>query len=72
MAQLGAFSSRTGALSEISRIQTHFPGNNALTALQITPSQLNDGTSIFHITTGRMPVEDAQRLCNELWSGMVS
>ena len=72
VAQLGAFSSRTGALSEISRIQTHFPGNNALTALQITPSQRNDGTSIFRITTGRMPVEDAQRLCNELWSGMVS
>lgn len=72
VAQLGAFSSRTGALSEIGRIQTHFPGNNALTALQITPSQRNDGTSIFRITTGRMPVADAQRLCDELWSGMVS
>lgn len=70
--QLGAFSSRTGALSEISRIQTSFPERSALAALTITPLQRNDGSSIFRITTNKMPAEDAQRLCGELWDSMVS
>ena len=72
VAELGAFSSRTGALSEISRIQTSFPDMSALTALTIMPSQRDDGSSIFRITTARMPAEDAQDLCGELWDGMVS
>ena len=72
VAQLGAFSSRTGASSEISRIQTSFPDKSALAALRIFPSQRDDGTSIFRITTGEMAAEDLQRLCGELWTGMVS
>jgi len=72
VAQLGAFSSRTGALSEINRIQTNFPGKHALAALTITPLQRDDGSSIFRITTGEMLAEDAQRLCGELWDSMVS
>ena len=70
--QLGAFSSRTGALSEINRLQTSFPGRQALAALTIAPTQRGDGSSIFRIVTDEMPAEDAQRLCNELWGGMVS
>ena len=72
VAQLGAFRSRTGALTEISRIQTNFPGKSALASLTITPLQRDDGSSIFHITTSRMLAEDAQRLCGELWDSMVS
>ena len=72
VAQLGAFSSRTGALSEIGRIQTNFPGKSALAALTITPWQRGDGSSIFRITTSKMLAEDAQRLCGELWDSMVS
>ena len=70
--QLGAFSSRTGALSEINRLQTSFPGRRALSALTVTPTQRGDGSSIFRIVTDEMPAEDAQRLCGELWGGMVS
>ena len=72
VAQLGAFRSRTGALTEISRIQTNFPGKSALASLTITPLQRDDGSSIFRITTSRMLAEDAQRLCGELWDSMVS
>ena len=72
VAQLGAFRSRTGALTEISRIQTDFPGKSALASLTITPLRRDDGSSIFRITTSRMLAEDAQRLCGELWDSMVS
>lgn len=72
VAQLGAFSSRTGALSEISHIQTNFPDKSALTGLTITPWLRDDGSSIFRITTSKMLAEDAQRLCGELWDSMVS
>ena len=70
--QLGAFSSRTGVLSEINRLQTSFPSRRALSALTVTPTQRGDGSSIFRIVTDEMPAEDAQRLCGELWGGMVS
>ena len=63
---------RTGALSEINRLQTSFPGRQALATLTIAPTQRGDGSSIFRIVTDEMPAEDAQRLCNELWGGMVS
>jgi len=72
VAQLGTFRSRSGALSEITRIRTHFPDSYALTTLTITPIRLHDGSSAFRISTGDMPAEDAQRLCAELWGSMVS
>lgn len=70
--QLGAFSSRAGALSEVGRIQAGFPDNSDLAGLTITSSPRQDGTSIFRITTSEMMSEEAQRLCGQLWANMVS
>lgn len=70
--QLGAFSSRSGAMSEVNRIKASFPDSTDLAGLTITTSPRYDGTSIFRITTSEMMAEEAQRLCGELWANMVS
>ena len=70
--QLGAFRSRSGALSEIGRLQVVFPDNRDLAALNISPGEDSNGGSVFRIMTDAMQVTEAERLCGLLWSDMVS
>ena len=70
--QLGAFRSKSGALSEIGRLQLVFPGNVDLTALNVASGEDSNGASIYRIMTNAMQVTQAERLCSLLWTDMVS
>ena len=70
--QLGAFRSRSGALSEIGRLQLAFPGNVDLAALNVTSGKDSSGASVFRIMTNAMQATQAERLCSLLWTDMVS
>ena len=70
--QLGAFRSKSGALSEIGRLQVVFPDNMDLAALIVSSGEASDGSSVFRIMTVSMQVADAERLCSLLWTDMVS
>ena len=70
--QLGAFRSKSGALSEIGRLQVVFPDNMDLAALIVSSGEASDGSSVFRIMTDSMQVADAERLCSLLWTDMVS
>ena len=70
--QLGAFRSKSGALSEIGRLQIVFPDNRDLAALIVSSGEAADGSSVYRIMTDSMQVAEAERLCSLLWTDMVS
>ena len=70
--QLGAFRSKSGALSEIGRLQLVFPGNVDLAALNVASGEDSTGASVYRIMTNAMQVTHAERLCSLLWTDMVS
>ena len=70
--ELGAFRSKSVALSEIGRLQFVFPDNIDLAALIVSSGEASDGSSVFRIRTVFMQVADAERLCSLLWTDMVS
>lgn len=62
--QLGAFRSKSGALSKIGRLQVVFPDNMDLAALILSSGEASDGSSVFCIMTDPMQVAEAERLCS--------
>ena len=71
VAQLGAFRSRTGAVSEIANLEQAFPDQLATAGLSIAADRRADGQDLFRIMTTGMTAEDARILCSTLWDRMV-
>ena len=69
--QLGAFQSRTGAVTEIANLQESFPDQLAASSLNIDSDRMADGRDLFRIMTGSMSAEAARTLCSLLWERMV-
>ena len=69
--QLGAFRSRSGALSEIGRLQV-ISGKQGPRRPEYIPGRGLNGGSVFRIMTDAMRETEAERLCGLLWSDMVS
>ena len=69
--QLGAFKSRTGAITEIATLQENFPDQLAASGLNIDADRMADGGSMFRIMTGSMTADAARDLCGLLWQRMV-
>jgi len=71
VAQLGAFQSRTGAITEIANLQQSFPAQLAEAGLSIDADRLADGRNMFRIMTSSMSADSARALCSVLWRRMV-
>ena len=71
VAQLGAFRSRTGAVSEINNLEQAFPEQMAEAGLNIAADRRADGKNMFRIMTASMSAEEAKQLCSVLWDRMV-
>ena len=71
VAQLGAFRSRTGAVSEITNLEQAFPEQMAEAGLNIAADRRADGKNMFRIMTASMSAEEAKQLCSVLWDRMV-
>ena len=71
VAQLGAFRSRSSAMSEIEMLQQAFPSDLAAAGLDIAPGRMADGKDVYRITTDKMSAADATSLCDMLWNRMV-
>ena len=69
--QLGAFQSRTGAVTEIAALQQSFEADLADAGLNIRASKMQDGSNLFRIMTGNMSADSARQLCSLLWERMV-
>ena len=69
--QLGAFQSRTGAVTEIAALQQSFEADLADAGLNIHASKMQDGSNLFRIMTGNMSADSARQLCSLLWERMV-
>ena len=69
--QLGAFKSRTGAITEIATLQENFPDQLAASGLNIDAARMANGGSMFRIMTGSMTADAARDLCGLLWERMV-
>ena len=71
VAQLGAFRSRTGAVSEITSLEQAFPDQLSGAGLNIAADRRADGKNMFRIMTAGMSADEAKRLCSVLWDRMV-
>ena len=71
VAQLGAFRSRTGAVSEIATLEQAFPEQLSDAGLNIAADRRSDGKNMFRIMTAGMSAEEAKQLCSLLWDRMV-
>ena len=71
VAQLGAFRSRTGAVSEITNLEQAFPEQLAEAGLNIAADRRADGKNMFRIMTAEMSADEAKQLCSVLWDRMV-
>ena len=69
--QLGAFQSRTGAITEIATLQESFPDQLADSGLNINADRMADGSNLFRIMTNGMSADSARDLCSLLWQRMV-
>ena len=69
--QLGAFQSRTGAITEIATLQETFPEQLATSGLNIDADRMADGSNMFRIMTDSMSADAARTLCSVLWQRMV-
>ena len=69
--QLGAFQSRTGAITEIATLQESFPDQLAASGLNINADRMADGSNMFRIMTNSMSADAARDLCSLLWQRMV-
>ena len=69
--QLGAFRSRTGAVSEIATLEQAFPEQLSDAGLNIAADRRSDGKNMFRIMTAGMSAEEAKQLCSLLWDRMV-
>ena len=71
VAQLGAFRSRTGAVSEIANLEQAFPDQLSQAGLNIAADRRADGKNMFRIMTAGMSADQAKQLCSVLWDRMV-
>ena len=71
VAQLGAFRTRTGAVSEITSLEQAFPDQLSGAGLNIAADRRADGKNMFRIMTAGMSADEAKRLCSVLWDRMV-
>ena len=71
VAQLGAFRSLNGAVSEITSLEQAFPDQLSGAGLNIAADRRADGKNMFRIMTAGMSADEAKRLCSVLWDRMV-